>query len=91
MLGKARILVAKQSEIDNLRESMTKAESDNASLQSEIQTYREENATIKTSLELERKQFDEKLILLNESRDQLTVAFKNIANEIAYIVRRYNT
>ena len=75
-------LAAKQAEMDRLLESMHKAESDNESLKSDIQDYREQIATIKTSLELERKQFGEKLGLLNDSRDQLSAAFKNIANEI---------
>ena len=75
-------LVAKQAEVDGLRESMQKADSDNESLRNDIQDYREQNATLKTSVEFERKQFDEKLTLLNDSREQLSTAFKNIANEI---------
>ncbi len=75
-------LAAKQAEMDRLLESMHKAESDNESLKNDIQNYREQIATLKTSLELERKQFEEKLSLLNDSRDQLSAAFKNIANEI---------
>ena len=75
-------LAAKQAEMDRLLESMHKAESDNELLKNDIQNSREQIATIKTSLELERKQFEEKLSLLNDSRDQLSAAFKNIANEI---------
>ena len=37
---------------------------------------------METSLDLERKQHSEKLELLNESKQQLSIAFKNIANEI---------
>ena len=33
-------------------------------------------------MDLERKQFEEKLSLLNESREQLVITFKNLANEI---------
>jgi|TARA_B110000208_G_scaffold20840_1_gene26224 DNA recombination protein RmuC len=47
-----------------------------------VQDTREENAKLRTSLSLERKQFDEKLVLLENSKDQLSVAFRNIANEI---------
>ncbi|MDA1370166.1 MAG: DNA recombination protein RmuC [Proteobacteria bacterium] len=75
-------LLAKQAEADGLREAMQKAGSDNEFLKADIQDYREQNATLKTSLEFERKQFDEKLRLLNDSREQLSTAFKNIANEI---------
>ena len=75
-------LLAKQAEADGLREALQKAASDNESLKADIQDYREQNATLKTSLEFERKQFDEKLTLLNDSREQLSTAFKNIANEI---------
>jgi len=49
---------------------------------SELQKIREESAQLRTSLNLERKQFDEKLLLLENSKAQLSVAFKNIANEI---------
>lgn len=56
-----------------------------AALQEQIATLqpiREENASLKTRLELELKQSAEKQALLSESREQLSVAFKNIANEI---------
>lgn len=75
-------LAAKQDELDSLQTSASELSVENKSLKSDIQAYREELATIKTSLELERKQFEEKLGLLNESREQLSTAFKNIANEI---------
>ncbi|MEX2469330.1 MAG: DNA recombination protein RmuC [Pseudohongiellaceae bacterium] len=75
-------LTAKENELNALRQQLESARLEQQSLQSELQTRREESATLKTSLEMERKQFDEKLSLLNESREQLTVAFKNIANEI---------
>ncbi|MDD9889342.1 MAG: hypothetical protein OXU30_03260, partial [Gammaproteobacteria bacterium] len=75
-------LAAKQDELDSLQTSASELSVENKSLKSDIQAYREELATIKTSLELERKQFEEKLDLLNESREQLSTAFKNIANEI---------
>ncbi len=78
----AERLMAKESESNSLKNELTQLESERRNLQTEIQQLREEQAATKTSLELERKQFDEKLNLLNESREQLGVAFKNIANEI---------
>ena len=75
-------LSARESELLKLREDLDKAVLENNTLKSDIQHQREQNASIRTSLELERKQFDEKMSLLNDSREQLSVAFKNIANEI---------
>lgn len=75
-------LSARESEIESLRKQLSEAEKEIHSLQSSLQQSREEHATMRTSLELERKQFDEKLALLNESKEQLGVAFRNIANEI---------
>ena len=75
-------LTAKEAELESLRSNQAQFSEDNSSLKSEIQNYREELATVKTSLDLERKQFEEKLSLLNESREQLVITFKNLANEI---------
>lgn len=75
-------LAARESELSKLREALAKMEVDNHTLTSESQGYREDNARLKTSLEMETKQTEEKLALLNESREQLSIAFKNIANEI---------
>ncbi|NQV70015.1 MAG: DNA recombination protein RmuC [Pseudohongiella sp.] len=75
-------LSAKQAELSALLETLQKTQADNESLRSEVQTHREEKAILTTSLELGRKQFEEKMALLDESKAQLTVAFKNIANEI---------
>ena len=75
-------VAAKEAELESLRSNQAQLSEDNSSLKSEIQNYREELATVKTSLDLERKQFEEKLSLLNESREQLVITFKNLANEI---------
>ena len=75
-------VTAKEAELESLRSNQAQLSEDNSSLKSEIQNYREELATVKTSLDLERKQFEEKLSLLNESREQLVITFKNLANEI---------
>jgi DNA recombination protein RmuC len=75
-------LLAREAELGNAIQSLHNSENQNDSLNIEIQTLRETKARLETSLELERKQHGEKLTLLNESKEQLSVAFKNIANEI---------
>lgn len=75
-------LSAKESELDNLSQALERIQLENQLLNEEVQSRREVNAKLSTSLELERKQFEDKMALLNESKEQLTVAFKNIANEI---------
>ena len=75
-------LSAKQSEMELIQQSQSRLSSENSSLLYEVQTSREELVSVKTSLDLERRQFEEKLALLNESKEQLGVVFKNIANEI---------
>lgn len=75
-------LVGRQQELEISQSSLHRAQDENRELLTELQQGRERLASMTTSLELERKQFDEKLAFLNESRDKLTVEFKNIANEI---------
>ena len=75
-------MLAKENELSGAIQSWHNSDNQNASLRQELQTLRETKAKLETSLELERKQHGEKLTLLNESKEQLTVAFKNIANEI---------
>ena len=75
-------LAAKESEAENLRADLTSAQASKDELNKETQNNREEIGRLKTSLELERKQFEDKLELLKESREQLGISFKNIANEI---------
>ena len=75
-------LTAKEADLESLQSNCIQLSEDNSLLKSEIQSYREELAAVKTSLDLERRQFEEKLSLLNESREQLVITFKNIANEI---------
>ena len=75
-------LLARDDELGRAMESLHNSDNQNASFRQELQTLRESNARLETSLELERIQHGEKLTLLNESKEQLTVAFKNIANEI---------
>ena len=68
-------LAAKQIDISNLQSSLSKVEAENESLNLDIQSYKEQLATVRTSLDLERKQFEDKLTLLNDSREQLSSAF----------------
>ena len=75
-------LLAIEGELTRAIESLHNSDNQNASFRQELQTLRESKARLETSLELERIQHGEKLTLLNESKEQLTVAFKNIANEI---------
>ena len=75
-------LLAREGELVRAIESLHNSDNQNASFRQELQTLRETKARLETSLELERIQHGEKLTLLNDSKEQLTVAFKNIANEI---------
>jgi len=75
-------LLAREDELGRAIESLHNSDNQNASFRQELQTLRESKVRLETSLELERIQHGEKLTLLNESKEQLTVAFKNIANEI---------
>ena len=75
-------LIAREAELHNSAQSLAKAENEKHALSIELQSLREQKAKLETSLDLERKQHSEKLELLNESKQQLSIAFKNIANEI---------
>jgi len=75
-------LQSRENELAGLNAQFATLSNENQSLSASLQAIREENATLKTSLELERKQHEEKLVFLNESKDQLSIAFRNIANEI---------
>jgi len=50
--------------------------------QQALQTAREDGVRLQTSLDSERKQTEEKLKILQDSRNELTASFKNLANEI---------
>lgn len=75
-------LTDREQDLARQAESLTRVEAERSRLAEELQNRREELASLRTSLDLERKQAGEKLSLLENSREQLTVAFKNIANEI---------
>ena len=75
-------LLSRDSELTALQQQSSRMLTDNSALNLDIQQYREDNASLKTSLQLERKQFEDKLAFLDESKQQLAITFKNIANEI---------
>ena len=75
-------LHASQHEQSTLQRQLHELQAERDALQQELQSRREENASLRTTLEMEKEQTAEKLQLLNESREQLSIAFKNIANEI---------
>ncbi len=75
-------MLARESELGQAVQSLHRAEAENQSLAGEVQTLREQKAKLETSLEMEQKQHGKDLAFLNESKEQLSVAFKNIANEI---------
>ncbi len=75
-------LLAREAELTNTLQSLDRSQSEIKTLASELQSIREQKAKLETSLELGLKQHDEKLSLLNDSKQQLGEAFKNIANEI---------
>lgn len=89
-IQKVRILEARaveknenlESESKHIQAALEAARAEKDTAISQAQLAREESAGLRASLSLERRQFDEKIALLENSKDQLSVAFKNIANEI---------
>jgi len=75
-------LSAKLNELSTSLSTNEELSQENSSLKEDLRLRREELISLRVRLELEEKQFEEKLTLLNESRDELGSAFKNIANEI---------
>lgn len=75
-------LQARQTEID-VQTQRVLALHEEANTQAEIIVqHREQITQLQTVLDQERKQTQEKLDLLNNSRDQMTLEFKAIANDI---------
>ncbi len=75
-------LIAREGELGQAVQSLHRAEAQSQSLAQEVQSLREQKAKLETSLEMEQKQHGKDLAFLNDSKEQLGVAFKNIANEI---------
>lgn len=75
-------LVARQAEIVTLQSRQANLD-DEAKQNGEANVrYREQISQLQAVLEQERKVTQEKLALLEQSREQMTLEFKNIANEI---------
>ncbi|MDP1931880.1 MAG: DNA recombination protein RmuC [Gammaproteobacteria bacterium] len=75
-------LQSRQLEIDNHTQRIRELQADAAALSESSTRYREQITQLQTTLEQERKLTAEKLALLNDSREQMTLQFKTIANEI---------
>lgn len=75
-------LSAKQSEYDALQARIQAIDAEKAVLTESELSNREHIAQLKTQLEQQQKQNQEKLQLLNDSREQMTLQFKSIASEI---------
>jgi len=73
---------ARQAELDVKAGRLAALETDIALLQENASRYREQIAHLQTTLEQERLQSSEKLSLLNDSREQMTLQFKAIAADI---------
>lgn len=78
----AERLQAKENELAALQAQIANLQSEISRASASEQSLREENATLRTRLDLEARQAEEKLAELKNAEAQLTVAFKNIANEI---------
>ena len=75
-------LQAKEQELSSTQDALTKTDEEKQRLQGELQKGKEDIASLRTSLELERKQFEEKLNFLENGKDQLGATLKNLAQEI---------
>jgi len=73
---------SRQSELDRKSTRLAAVEADMAALQEIASRYREQIAQLQTTLEQERRQGSEKLALLSDSREQMTLQFKAIAADI---------
>ncbi len=82
-------LIELSTRLDLLLERQQRLEQNRDDIQAELRTSNLENVSLKERLaaeesrrESERKQAEEKLGLLNDAKERLTIEFKNLANEI---------
>ncbi|MEX0619289.1 MAG: DNA recombination protein RmuC [Pseudohongiellaceae bacterium] len=75
-------LQARDLEIQRLTQSLHDAESENKRALDEAMAYRESVTRLESDLKHESTRNEEKLELLTESREKMTLEFKNLANEI---------
>lgn len=73
---------SRQAELDLKTSRLTTLEADLGLLQENVSRYREQIAQLQTTLEQERRQGSEKLALLSDSREQMTLQFKALAADI---------
>jgi len=82
-------LIQLSTRLDLQHERQVRLEKTRDELQAELRAVNHDNvglkerlAAIESKREAEKKQADEKLSLLNDAKDRLTIEFKNLANEI---------
>jgi DNA recombination protein RmuC len=75
-------LEAIQATLSTAIEKGDLASSEAIASRNELQGQREINLVLEKTLELEKAQFEDKLTLLKESKEELSLQFKNLANEI---------
>lgn len=73
---------SRQSELDVKTSRLATLEAEITLLQENVSRYREQIAQLQTTLEQERRQGSEKLALLTDSREQMTLQFKALAADI---------
>ncbi len=73
---------ALEANILSLKTEIEKADRRRADLDNEKLQLEKNISTLETTVQKERQQTEEKIKLLNEAKENLTTAFKNIANEI---------
>lgn len=75
-------LQSSEAKLAEAMQSVQESENQLVSLNDELQSLREQKARLETSLEMEKKQHAKDLAFLNESKEQMSEAFENIANKI---------
>lgn len=71
-----------QNEVESKRRELEQVRADFDTLQQAYRESRDSVQVLRTTLEQERKQVEEKLALLEDARERMNTEFKNIANEI---------
>jgi DNA recombination protein RmuC len=79
--AKANLVSAETAARLAAQDAATSANTLNAA-KAEVSSLRERLVVAENTLQLERGQFDEKIALLKESKQELSLQFKNLANEI---------
>jgi len=75
-------LTTRESELQRVQQLLTKVEQQLVQEQASVQTLREQLARAETLREQEGKAHEEKLRLLNEAREALSLQFKQLAGDI---------